>query len=141
MRSGCERAACASRSWSRTVPILLDAEPSPCCSSRQQRRGARAARVEQLAAGRQQRLRAAGEVVELRLDGGDAVARLAERRGELALPALDGAQARVHEPPGAVGDLLHDVGELARLADRGVDLLARRLGERELARSAASRPG
>ena len=139
-RAAARTARCASRSWPRTVLIRLDAEPSPCCSCANSGVAFAPLRVEQLAAGREQRLRAAGQVVELRLHGRDAVARLTERRGELALARADGGQAGVDEPARAVGDLLHHVLELTRLDDRGIDLPARRLREGQLVRERGVEP-
>ena len=70
----------------------------------------------------------------MRLNGRDAVSRLTERRRELPLPAFDGAQPGIHDPPSAVCHLLHHVGQHPGLAHRSVDLLARLIGELELER-------
>ena len=58
----------------------------------------------------------------------------ARARPRAPAPAGHGAESGIHHPPGAVGDLLHHVGQLPGLQDRRVYLLARRFGEYELAR-------
>ena len=127
-------------SWSRTVPMRLDAEPSPCCSwvssgvARAPLAFSSSPPVDSSDCAPPASASSCGCTAATPLLAWPSAA------ASCCSPPCDSAQARRHQAPGAVGELLHDVGELARLAHRGVDLPARDLGQRQLCRQRGIEP-